>query len=600
MSSIPGTLSIFQQMKMSCVEAFQFDSASLMNPMLLVIISVVAVVGSVCQIIGLNFWLRVDAKGPFTTSAVVAIFWDIVLFLVFAVWAIKLALRNQSSRFDFLWTDWTVLAQLFAIGALEGAGTLSVAYAALGTNESLQSVISATVVPATAIFTIFVMRFDPGVTTRVGQLWALCTWQSASAVVLILGAVAMLAFGGQASAPAAADDAKKSSWLPWICFLGAIFNAFHFVLQGHFMDSHTLEHKSYEGEEGLLMYRSSPGLNGAANDADLFLDDSDENNNNTSSAGVANKGVTSGNGHNNSTTNTNTVSSGNGNIQHQQQQQPHFIDSCASSHDNVSVPIIESGLNNRMSVNVVSTRDNTVAGALHNHHNSNLSNPNSMSGLSAYDEEDDNVDNDDDGRNKNRHAGRGTGGGSRGKNGGGGSASSQTNGSQRGASSSRRSPFAVRSDDFTVKISMLAIDTFFQIVFTFICLPLDAIHGFGAHDTVGDAWSAFSTDFAGIFHNEPVDSSKYFVLFLFGWCSSHLAFAYLNHYSPTYTPMVMILASPITNIILLIAPSWNAHDKSPVVWASIVSAILMIAASVLFGLFEVGRKKKKIENMQRF
>ncbi len=256
-----------------------------------------------------------------------------------------------------------------------------------------------------------------------------------------------------------------------------------------------------------------------------------------------------------------------------------------------SVPIIETDdddhrHNRKSSINVVSARDNTVAGALSHHkHNSELSG-NSFTGydLERGDSINNNNNNNDDKNNNNNKKNKNR------------SPLSKRNAMGIG----KRSPFAVRSDDFTVKISMLAIDTFFQVIFTFICLPFDAIHGFGAHQTVSDSWNAFSSDFTGIFHDSPHSVTGYFILYMIGWCSSHLALAYLNHYSPTLTGMVMIMASPITNIVLMIIPRWNAHPTSPVVWASILSAILMVCAAVLFGLFEIGRKKKKIALAQRF
>lgn len=159
-------------------------------------------------------------------------------------------------------------------------------------------------------------------------------------------------------------------------------------------------------------------------------------------------------------------------------------------------------------------------------------------------------------------------------------------------------PLAMRSDDFTVKISMLFVDTFFQIVVTFMLLPFDVVPGFGAHDTISDSWTAFHSGLTAIFQNGEI--AAYMVTFLLGFASSHLAFAYLNHYNATFTPITMILASPITNVLLIIIPSWNSHKSTPVVWSSCVSAVLMGGAAILFGRFVVARKQQRIAENLKF
>lgn len=150
-------------------------------------------------------------------------------------------------------------------------------------------------------------------------------------------------------------------------------------------------------------------------------------------------------------------------------------------------------------------------------------------------------------------------------------------------------------DDMSVKWFMLCVETGWQLVFSLLLLPADALPWFGNSETVSDTWSNFIDGLNSVFTDRK--NAIYGILFTLGFVFNYLGAAYLNHYSVALCSIVTQLSSPITALILVIVPKWNVHDEGTPQWYfSCLSIVFFSIAAVLYVMWEEQTEDEKKES----
>lgn len=143
-------------------------------------------------------------------------------------------------------------------------------------------------------------------------------------------------------------------------------------------------------------------------------------------------------------------------------------------------------------------------------------------------------------------------------------------------------------DDYTAqfrspmecKLTALCGDTVTQVFFTASFLPLDALPGFGASDSLHDAWEGFTDGTHCIFF-QCENNFVYFTIYTLGFFLSRIALTYLNHYNPTVGAMVGQLTQPINTCLLLLFPSLNVFGQPGSWWCTLGCFVLMTCSMLL-------------------
>jgi hypothetical protein len=130
--------------------------------------------------------------------------------------------------------------------------------------------------------------------------------------------------------------------------------------------------------------------------------------------------------------------------------------------------------------------------------------------------------------------------------------------------------------DVVVKVVMLAVDTFFQLLATLAASPIDTIPGFGRSATLTETFQSVRD---GLDHAR---NSGSFGLYIAGFAVSHVAMTYLNHYNATFVALVTVAAAPVTAIVLVIHPAWDVNGEVPPAWAAAVAVTCLVVSTVSF------------------
>ena len=151
-----------------------------------------------------------------------------------------------------------------------------------------------------------------------------------------------------------------------------------------------------------------------------------------------------------------------------------------------------------------------------------------------------------------------------------------------------------KSDDTTVKLTMLSTTGLRQVVWMFTLMPLDAVPWFGGSATVQDTATNLAHGWQCVFDPSSQvgceKAYKYYIMFNVSYFLNYLGSAYLNHYSAALNSMVSQIASPVAAIVLLIAPSLNVDAQPVQVGASIGAVVLIMLGSAVYTLWEQGTR----------
>lgn len=137
------------------------------------------------------------------------------------------------------------------------------------------------------------------------------------------------------------------------------------------------------------------------------------------------------------------------------------------------------------------------------------------------------------------------------------------------------------------KITLLAGDTCFQLLFTFALLPFDALPWFGGSASVSDTWSNFSAGVTAIFASKA--SVSYGAIFSAGYILTYFGEVWLTEHSPTLSTIVLQASSPVTAVLLMVAPVLNVQPSAggATMWVTQVSGFfLLLGATVMYELWE--------------
>ncbi|CCW63984.1 unnamed protein product [Phytomonas sp. EM1] len=136
-----------------------------------------------------------------------------------------------------------------------------------------------------------------------------------------------------------------------------------------------------------------------------------------------------------------------------------------------------------------------------------------------------------------------------------------------------------QGEDAAVKLVMLAGETFVQMCFTLALLPADAIPWLGGSSTVGETWTNFKGGVRSFFTIPK--NFIYGFLYTLGFVFNYIGAAYVNHRSVTLCSLITQLSSPLTGLLLVMAPSLNALSAEDTSWGRDLIAILMLTFAAL-------------------
>ncbi len=139
------------------------------------------------------------------------------------------------------------------------------------------------------------------------------------------------------------------------------------------------------------------------------------------------------------------------------------------------------------------------------------------------------------------------------------------------------------SDGNTVKISMLCIDTLFQVLWTLLLAPLDVL--FKESASLSDALRNAADGLNCIF-TCTTDILFFTSIFVAGFAVSHGCAAFLNHHSPVICSIVILAASPLTVITVLVVPRWDAHHTPVPLYAAALAAFMTVVGAAIFAEWE--------------
>eukprot|EP00758_Cryptobia_borreli_P009864 Tbor_TRINITY_DN5518_c0_g4::TRINITY_DN5518_c0_g4_i1::g.13148::m.13148 len=142
----------------------------------------------------------------------------------------------------------------------------------------------------------------------------------------------------------------------------------------------------------------------------------------------------------------------------------------------------------------------------------------------------------------------------------------------------------VRGDDTTVKLVLLAGDTWSQFLMTLALMPCDAIPWYGGSSSVKQTWHNFTNDTTEMFTN----SRNFFFgcVYSIGFVFTYIGGAYLNQYSPTLCCMIGQLSAPITAIILIIVPAWNLAPGNSPWYFDVIAIVMLTVGTILYFAWE--------------
>lgn len=115
-------------------------------------------------------------------------------------------------------------------------------------------------------------------------------------------------------------------------------------------------------------------------------------------------------------------------------------------------------------------------------------------------------------------------------------------------------------DAFTLRMIMLTVETLVQLLLTIGYFPIDFSPFFGSSSSAAESWSNFVTSLDWIGSSKR--TAGFLLLHVFGFWIRHVAFAYLNGFSPSFAAVANLLSQPINTFFLLIIPSWNVYGST--------------------------------------
>ena len=142
-----------------------------------------------------------------------------------------------------------------------------------------------------------------------------------------------------------------------------------------------------------------------------------------------------------------------------------------------------------------------------------------------------------------------------------------------------------RSDDTTVKLVMLSVTGFSQVMWMFVLFPLDSATWFGPQKDLEASKQNLDAGWKCVF-GSCSSVYLYYLLFNGSYLCNYLGSAYLNHYSATLNSMVTQLSSPVAALLLIAVPSWNVQKEPVKAGISIAAAFMIIAGSLLYSAWE--------------
>lgn len=150
-----------------------------------------------------------------------------------------------------------------------------------------------------------------------------------------------------------------------------------------------------------------------------------------------------------------------------------------------------------------------------------------------------------------------------------------------------------KSDDTTVKLTMLATTGIFQVMWMFVFLPIDSAPFFDSAPSIAVTRENLKMGWECVLQRKYGCQTvyAYYIGFNVSYFLNYVGSAYLNHFSATLNSMVTQLSAPIAAIVLLIFPTLNVQAQAVSIGPSIGAIIMLLIGSVIYALWEQGTRR---------
>ena len=132
---------------------------------------------------------------------------------------------------------------------------------------------------------------------------------------------------------------------------------------------------------------------------------------------------------------------------------------------------------------------------------------------------------------------------------------------------------------------VLVGDTSWQLLFTTLYFPLDAVPWFGsAPYSIDASWTGFTQALDCILQCEY--NAIYMLMYVGGFYVSHIIGVVMNHYSPTLYSVVHLISGPIHVFLLMLIPALRINGVSDNWYTELICFLCISLSSVLFVVWE--------------
>ena len=137
----------------------------------------------------------------------------------------------------------------------------------------------------------------------------------------------------------------------------------------------------------------------------------------------------------------------------------------------------------------------------------------------------------------------------------------------------------------STRMIVLVGDTSWQLLFTTLYFPLDAVPWFGsAPYSIDASWTGFTEAIDCIFHCRY--NALYMLIYLGGFYVAHIIGVVMNHYSPTLFSVVGLVCGPINALLIILFPVLRISGTSGTWYWDLICLGCIMASCLLFSVWE--------------
>ena len=148
----------------------------------------------------------------------------------------------------------------------------------------------------------------------------------------------------------------------------------------------------------------------------------------------------------------------------------------------------------------------------------------------------------------------------------------------------------------STRMIVLVGDTSWQLLFTTLYFPLDAVPWFGsAPYSIDASWTGFTQALDCILQCEY--NAIYMLMYVGGFYVSHIIGVVMNHYSPTLYAVVQLVSIPMNALLIVVFPVLRVSGVSGEWYLDFICLLCVILSCALFVVWE--ESIRYMDSMQR-